>query len=124
MNLWNKSTRRYSLAIIYMIALLVLSNMSGNQAKELSFLEFFQADKVYHILAYMVLSFLLIRSVSVNHSSKALFWSLIISISYGIAMELMQYGLFMGRHFEILDIIANIIGAILGVTIYRKLKFK
>ena len=43
-----------------------------------------------------------------------------ISIIYGIGMEVVQYTFFPGRFFEIPDIIANIIGSILGLYLFKR----
>ncbi len=46
--------------------------------------------------------------------------ALVISGGYGILMELIQYGFFPNRYFEVQDIIANIIGSLIGLYLYRR----
>ncbi len=43
-------------------------------------------------------------------------------IFWSIIMELVQLAMASGRHFEVLDIIANIIGCFAGVAAYRIFK--
>jgi len=43
-------------------------------------------------------------------------------VFWSIIMELAQLGMASGRHFEVLDIIANIIGCFAGVAAYRIFK--
>ena len=47
-------------------------------------------------------------------------WVFLACTIYGILMEGMQYAFFPGRYFEVLDIIANIIGAIIGLIFFQK----
>lgn len=49
-----------------------------------------------------------------------LYSALIISTTYGIGMEVVQYTFFPGRYFEFWDIVANISGAFAGVILFRK----
>ncbi|GJM33681.1 MAG: hypothetical protein DHS20C18_26820 [Saprospiraceae bacterium] len=43
----------------------------------------------------------------------------VICSAYGILMEIVQYSFFPGRYFELNDIIANIIGALLSVLLLK-----
>ena len=76
-------------------------------------------DKVIHGLFYLVLTYLVFRSYRkyINKQSipkKATFILVLSIIGYGICIEFAQEAFFIGRHFEILDIIANIIGTLSG----------
>ncbi len=51
------------------------------------------------------------------------FIAIIFGIIYGIVMEMLQLGFMADRYFEILDILANIIGSFAGVIVYRLLYF-
>jgi VanZ family protein len=42
----------------------------------------------------------------------------LVAIGFGALMETVQFGFFPDRYFEILDLIANIIGSICGSAIY------
>jgi VanZ family protein len=45
---------------------------------------------------------------------------LFFSIFFGVLMEIFQLYLFNGRSFELYDILANIIGSIIGVILFQK----
>ena len=45
--------------------------------------------------------------------------ALIISILYGISIEVIQFTFFPGRYFENLDILANIIGSFTGLFLFN-----
>lgn len=104
-----------------MLALAILSLMSADKATELNPWDFSGGDKLAHLVAYSLLSFLIMYALKENLGKKKGVWVLIASIMYGVALECMQYVFFTGRHFEFLDIMANIIGCILGILVFNKL---
>ena len=85
-------------------------------------------DKVGHLVFYGILTFLIaygfykVKNQFIN--KKTLFIALIISSVYGICMEIMQYSFFPNRYFEILDIIANISGSIVGILFFKYIYYK
>jgi len=100
-----------------MAIVFILSVVSG---KNLPSVAIVGIDKVAHIICYALLSFLWM-GVLLNTSltrSKAIFYAIFISAVYGIVMEMIQYGFFPHRSFEVPDIIANIIGSFIGTTFY------
>ena len=80
-------------------------------------------DKLVHGIFYAVMSFLLAKSM-IRKSVPNSLVALIFSASYGIFMEVMQQTLGAGRHFDNFDIIANIIGALIGTTFFYSLGSK
>ena len=56
-----------------------------------------------------------LRKKEINFSNVLFF-----SISFGILMEICQLYLFNGRSFELYDIIANILGSIIGLILFKK----
>jgi len=76
----------------------------------------FHVDKIAHIIAYTVLSFLLLRD------GLSPFLVLIVCFFYGLGIEFIQGRYFETRHFEIFDLFANISGSILGIVIFNTLK--
>ena len=79
-------------------------------------------DKLSHAIMYALFVFLwsklLSQKVGRVKGARTAFY---ISILLGLLMETLQYGMDMGRHFDILDIIANIIGSIIGLTAFYKI---
>ena len=79
-------------------------------------------DKVSHLFAYLLLVYLwssaLHQKTTKIKAARIAFYG---SIALGIILEILQWQLNVGRHFEILDIIANIIGSILGLIAFYKI---
>jgi len=80
-------------------------------------------DKLLHVLAYFVLAILFYRAyrtLLINTSDHVLIWiSILSSILYGISDEIHQHFVPM-RQSDILDVLADAIGSILGVWAYRR----
>lgn len=114
-------------AIIWSLIILYLSSGPGIQLPP-SFWDFIAVDKVGHLVFYGILAYLIafgfykIKNQFIN--KKTLFISLIISSIYGICLEFMQYSFFPNRYFEILDIIANISGSIIGILFFKYIYYK
>ena len=75
-------------------------------------------DKIAHMVFYAVFSFLWSMSLRKRNVEKK--YVLIFSFSFGVLMEIFQLYLFNGRSFELYDILANIIGSIIGVILLQK----
>lgn len=103
--------------LLWMLITLILSVISG---KNLPSVAIVGIDKIAHLICYALLSFLWMGTLlHIPFSrSKAIFYAIVISSMYGIVMEMIQYGFFPHRSFEIPDIIANIIGSFIGATLY------
>jgi len=118
------STYYYIPMIIWAALIFVLSAIPGNA---ITLPAFWNADKFAHIFMYFILAVLILfsliwtqRSISFIESSLLTF---LISISYGGIIEILQQYVFIHRHGDFLDFIANSIGAALGVVLmlyYRK----
>lgn len=95
--------------------------MSGESASKISL--FSGSDKIGHFVCYLI-CFYLWSDYFFPHFSKAksILYAMLISTSLGIAMEMGQFLIFVGRKFEFLDIIANISGSILGILFFWRLK--
>ncbi|MEM6723166.1 MAG: VanZ family protein [Bacteroidota bacterium] len=97
-----------------------LSVMPGSSLPKFTLMDFLQPDKVGHLVVYAVLVALLLWGYRKRDGQwpvkkqRLQIWGY--SILYGIAIECIQQFL-TDRHFDVLDIIANIIGCSLGLTI-------
>ena len=82
-------------------------------------------DKWLHFVVYGIYAFLLgtawSKTMSVDINFKLTINVIIISTVYGVLIEFCQ--IFYGRHFEIMDMIFNCVGSILG-TFTLKVFFK
>ena len=114
-------------AIIWGLLTLYLSSSSGIQLPP-SFWDFIAVDKVGHLVFYGILAYLIAygfyRNKNLSINKKTLFIVLIISSLYGISLEFIQYSFFPNRYFEILDIIANISGSIIGILFFKYIYYK
>ncbi len=79
-------------------------------------------DKLSHFFAYALLVFLwsiaLVLKTTKIKAARVAFYG---AIFLGVLLEILQWQLNVGRHFEILDIIANIIGSIIGLIAFYKI---
>lgn len=82
-------------------------------------LNLFQPDKLAHAAVYCLLTASLIWAFERNKrlQVKTMWFSFAISCFYGILIECAQYSFFPDRYFEVYDIIANIIGSLLGLIV-------
>ena len=114
-------------AIIWGLIILYLSSDPGIQLPS-SFWDFLAVDKLGHLVFYGILTYLIglgfYKRKNQFFDKKMSFIALIISATYGIAMEIMQYSFFPNRYFEILDIIANISGSIVGILFFKYIYYK
>ena len=113
---WVELPRIAFLTIAWAIVILVLSALPG---RDLPKIDLFQADKIAHVIVYMVLLLLLMywfKAAEVKFSVLKAF--LIVSL-YGMAMEFMQDNFFPERFFDWSDAVANSIGAAVGIVIFR-----
>lgn len=99
--------------------------MPGRDIPHISWLEMLAFDKWVHAGVFFVLSVTIMRGIKFTVPGgkhiNAIFVALAFSIPYGGALEIMQQTLFSERSADIYDFIANSVGAIAGVLVYRKL---
>jgi len=75
-------------------------------------------DKILHFISYTILSWLMYHNFSVGSLLYPMIWALILSILYGLLIEVLQGIVNTGRYFDYFDIIANIIGSLTGSFMY------
>ena len=118
--------KRWSLPIllVYCIALTFgsLSNVGGIPKLGSSF-----DDKIYHFLAYAILTFLLYNFIVTISAKSKLLLSASIAVIYGIIIEGLQSILTDFRTPDYFDVIANTIGVLFTIALLilkNKLKLK
>lgn len=101
---------------IWGIIILILSLMPGGPGNlNLFGIPYF--DKIGHFGMYAVWTFLFFRALSsgASMSLKKAFWmTLIIGTLTGVVLEYGQYFMAQGRSFELADMAANALGALIG----------
>ncbi len=110
-------------ALIWLLAILILSSYPGNKIPAAPFFGF---DKVVHIGIYFILSLLMMFGFWVSNNKENLTFKLMIStivfgILFGGVMEICQHYIFINRSGNWYDFIANSIGAISGVVLSPQL---
>lgn len=78
-------------------------------------------DKLIHLIMYFIL--ILLWGINLISFKFSLFKILFLTIIFGLLIETLQYLLPFGRYFDLGDIIANSVGAIIGIIIllfYKK----
>jgi VanZ family protein len=104
--------------ILYVLALTAASLMIISDMPSLGF-SF--DDKIYHAIAYFLLTLLVFNYCNVKRFKSSLVISAIVTIVYGIIIEVLQYVITTYRTFDIYDAIANTLGAILAVIMLKYL---
>ncbi len=106
-------TKLFRLGAIFCTFLIVYLSLRSIGSLPRS-LNFNGADKIGHFTAYFVYTFLLLGTEGGWHgaSKKYARLALFAAILFGLFMETLQLTLSTGRHFDILDILANITGSL------------
>ncbi|MFN7099733.1 MAG: VanZ family protein [Flavobacterium sp.] len=80
-------------------------------------------DKVVHAFFYFVLTFLVQLNWKVNNlnwsSRTQAVVSVVVTILFGVLIEILQETCTASRHADVLDVIANSIGALLSVFAFK-----
>jgi len=105
-------------AIIYTIWLTVVSLINLNNVPSLgsSF-----DDKIYHLIAYVVLSFLWVTYFKTSQKKHITLIVFICMILFGVVLELIQHQLNSNRTYDNYDLIANCLGVVFGTLIALRL---
>ena len=95
------------LAISYTIALTILSLINLNDFPKLG-VDY--EDKIFHVLAYGLLNLLWFYTLRNLKIVRPVFKAMVLSLIYGIILEVLQGQLTITRNLDIIDILANSIG--------------
>ena len=108
------------------IIVLVLSTLSGAEVSRFPLVNIPNMDKVVHFSMYFVFTFLMMYDFA-RFKEKTFSWkqiivfSLLAAIVYGGMMELLQSIPKIHRSCDIKDFMANSVGAIVAVLLYKPL---
>ena len=106
-----------SIAILYTIALTYASLMRLRKLPDIG-ISF--GDKIFHFLTYAVLAFLWAYTFSFRFKierKKAIVFSAISSVVFGIIIEVVQGKFTVTRQTDVMDVLANTMGVIVIATI-------
>lgn len=76
-------------------------------------------DKIYHLLAYVLLAFLWISYARPFKSKRINILVFGAVLSFGILLELIQHQINANRTYDIIDLLSNCLGVTLGTFIAR-----
>ncbi|MEJ8804448.1 VanZ family protein [Pontibacter sp. H249] len=98
--------------------------LPSSSMPSLSIWELFSFDSFAHAFLFGVLTFLMIVGLTKQFSYiklrlYAIRASLIISFLFGVFVELTQHFFIQGRQGDLLDVLANTIGCLLGVVLFK-----
>jgi len=108
---------RYRFAAAWAMMIFILSTANPNAFPDITFNFVFGIDKLVHFLLYAFLALLLILVKTRIKFLIHTVYMFLLSVAYGISIEILQGMFFAGRTFDYADIIANTIGAAIGVLI-------
>ena len=103
------------------VCIAVMSLLPSSTIERLNWHQLFQLDKLAHAGVYGLLFILFfLESGRMRITRQTSVKPLLLFALYGILLEFLQSVMYMGRHFDVLDIIANIIGLIAAAIVVSK----
>jgi hypothetical protein len=108
-------------ASLWAVLVIILSLTSPGFAAELRWTDLAGFDKIAHLLFYCVFALWVIYGffrLPLRYPFAGL-WTILICILFGVGMELLQGWMRVGRQFEYLDILANVLGVLIGYCIFK-----
>lgn len=111
-------------AIAWAIFVFCLSALPGNAfPRVVRFWDWFQPDKIVHIVFYGLFSFLILYGFTRQYNLQKnrytfLIITFLIGTVFGLMLEVMQHYVFTGRNGNIYDFIANVLGTLIGISIF------
>ncbi len=119
--------KRYWVSVaVWASIILVLCGMPPQDVDKIKFIDIPYLDKIVHFGLYFVLALLIMAILTLNSKLKHSSWSYVITIFsclfYGWLIELMQRSFFPGRSYEMLDVVADTAGAVVGVLLYKTIR--
>ena len=112
-------------ALLWAGIILWLCLIPGKALPEWNWFSVFELDKLVHATMFFVLTMLLAQAFRSNRSpARYIMWAVVISVGYGLFTEILQGLEALGRRRDILDMIANTVGAVSagGFANWRKKK--
>ena len=112
-------------AFAWALLILLLCGMPGDRIPAMTFLEWLKPDKIVHLVLFGVQCFLLLRGFNMQSNfsflnKRSVLLAILISITYGALVEILQTYVFIHRSGDVRDAGANALGALIGYWIYKK----
>ncbi|MCF8228270.1 MAG: VanZ family protein [Bacteroidales bacterium] len=116
--------------ILWALFVFILSSTPGNYFPKIpSFWDWLKPDKVVHLVFYGVFSYLLLLGMIRQYDEevsrlKLKMLAFLAGMFFGLALEVLQYYVFIGRSGNVYDFIANTIGSATGIFAFGILNRK
>ncbi|MEJ8756461.1 VanZ family protein [Pontibacter sp. H259] len=116
---------RYNLFTILWAAVILLTTLlPASSMPSVSVWDLLSFDSFAHAGMFAILCFLMIVGMSKQFSypklkHHAVLSSFIISLVFGLVIELIQFTLIPGRSAEFMDVVSNTIGCVIGIVIFK-----
>ena len=111
---------RLIISIIYFVIIALLSLLPPKDLPRIPLFE--GADKIIHAMMYAGLTWLVCWMIYAEKKQLWYFLTVVLSIGWGVVMELCQLNMHLGRSFELNDILGNCIGTFVGLLVYIGMK--
>lgn len=110
--------------IIVVVSLTLLLLLPGDNINGSGWWSTYQIDKVMHVIAFSVLA--LVTSITLSKlrvltdsNYQLMILTLVVGAIFGTILEFLQQELSVGRMAELLDIVADCVGVLMGFVIFR-----
>ncbi|PVY37228.1 VanZ like protein [Pontibacter virosus] len=103
---------------------MVLTLLPSSSMPSLSIWEIFSFDSFAHAFMFAVLTYLMVVGLKKQHTFMrvqlyAMRTAFFVSSMFGIAIELLQHFFIPGRQGDMVDVMSNTIGCILGILLFK-----
>lgn len=110
-------------AIVWGLVILVFTGIPGNMIPRVPrFLDIFAPDKIVHLLLFLGFTLAIFYGIHKDSGSlerKDLMVGLLLACGYSALSEFLQWSVFINRQASIWDFMADLIGSLLGIPVYR-----
>ena len=114
---------RLALAIVWVFIIAILHAIPGHDIPSVDFADFFQLDKLVHAVIFCIGIYLFATALVEYQKKHFKIYLVVLFIAYGFLLEVLQELIFIQRSAELLDWLADSIGAFLGIVIFNKFPF-
>lgn len=115
------SSRRYLILFLYLVFISILFCLPGSSLPKNDWLAKIWFDKWVHLGIFAFLSIILCWSI--NRKDKSVIaWIFIGTAIYGMLVEIVQDQFIPNRSFDIGDWVADALGSIIGLVLWRYIK--
>ena len=118
--------KSYRWVFIWSLFIFIVCIIPSNRFPSTSFIVIKHIDKYVHVLMFLVLNILSINAIKKATAlavlnNKILFISFSYSMVYGLFIEFIQHLFIKGRNADLYDILADLIGVIIGMIFVKYL---